>query len=188
MKRFIAQAVQGAGYQNDQILGAREIGQVRIALSISHDDYWYGSHGDTAYVAGEHVCSKGDYLYHRRTETVRKYGESIWRDSRGRICAEPEVYQFSRECEFIRVRYALSGKDAIQDAQYLEKIENGDYYPLCCQVLIEFMGREIGRASLSGVVVERTTNHYLVEVLSECAGEALAEARMFLESVRGVAA
>lgn len=187
MKRWISQSVKSADYYSDQVLGEREIGDLRIALSISQDLYWYGSYGDTKYVSGERDCSSGDYLYHRKSESVKKYGASYWRDSRGRICAEPEERSRTRECEYIRVRYALSGKDAIHDAQYLEKIENGDYYALCCQVLIEFMGKEVGTSSLCGVIVERTTDDYIAEVLQDCFREAMSEARIVVGAAHRLA-
>jgi hypothetical protein len=188
MKRFISEAVKGASYESDQTLAEREIGDVRIVLSIRTDTDWYGSHGDTSYVASDRELFKGDYLYHRDSETVRKYGSDIWRDERGRICPEPEVSRYSRQCAYIRVRFADSCKYAIQDAKELEKIENGDYYTLGCFAKVEYLGREIALNSLWGNVVESVNDGHITEVLEDCLYEAMHEARRFLDSVRGVAA
>ncbi len=180
MKHFIKKAIDNATYECDQILCARTIGDITLTLKINHDAYWYGTHGDTEYVQTDRSLSKGDYLYHRASETVCKFGSNTWRNAKGQICAAPETNDRSRECEFIRVRYALKGKYAIEDAQFLEKLNRGDCTSLICSAVAEFQGKEIGRSTLCGVIVEKINDSYLVDVFEDCLAEALSEARKIL--------
>lgn len=163
----------------------REIGPVTVRIGAEIDTYWY-DWSDDKYTDSTHMSKSYQYIVHRESEAILAYGASLWRDGRGRIVATPEHRERSRECQYIKVNGTASNlREALEQAKYLERKEDGDILVLRLSATVYYDGREIGSASRCGVEVDDARDPYSAEVYADLISEAMLMARGFIGKVRG---
>ena len=153
----------------------RHIGAVVVTAWAEYDNY-----GDSSWLGVfcnfRQPANKEEKLVHRESGSVLDH-TGIWRDSRGRLVAAPDVRSHSREYQFTwhdngheRIKYAL------QDSNRLEALDNGSWSFVGVVATVEIDGVELARDSLWGIESD-SGDSYLAQTAREVAHEALGSAK-----------
>lgn len=156
------------------------IGSVNVSVTRAVDVY-----PDASYLGAlgnyREPSNKEQFLVHRCTQRVLGV-DGIWRDAKGRIQPEPDYHdRYSREYEFIFVDGRASNiKEALQDAQRLEDLNDGDWCYLFLSATVEIDGVEVGSASVGGFESD-SGEDYLRSEERSIAREALSDAKTWMQ-------
>jgi hypothetical protein len=157
-----------------------KLGRVKIelqrVLDDSPDTSWLGEFCN--YDSRHTPRTSEQKLVHRQSGLVLDHS-GIWRDSKGRIAAEPEHRSYAREYQYT---FHNNGHEklsyALHDNRRLEQLNNGDICILGVRALVQFQGVVIGESSIWGIESD-SDESYFAETETEQIKEALAEAKAF---------
>lgn len=166
------------------------IGCVSVEFGVADDDCPMTDHYGTlmdhteACVASFKLRNSSAILVHLPTGATLKgmdsYGRNVWRDSRGRIVAEPEWTDWCRdEYDWCLCDNGQTRAEAVRDANHLRRY--GDSWSLASfGVRVVVNGVELGSGWVGGVELgcySDDNREYVQGTLRELAREALQTAR-----------
>ena len=154
---------------------SRSIGNVQVTAFAAFDEY---GDQDLGTYCNYELPSEGKWLMHVASGSVLG-SDGLWRHKDGRLAPHPEVYENSREYQFI-MSTGNTGERAyeIQDMERLVACGRGDWYPIYIKAEVEIDGRTIGDALVGGYASDDA--EYLQSEARSLVHEALSEARNWL--------